>query len=129
LSYTTFQYANLHVEKAVYSPGEKVIVTVDVKNTGSRAGDEVAQLYIHQRYGTSSRPIRELKGFQRVTLRAGEARTLRFGLAPEDLRYWSAVTGTWVQDESVFDVWIGGDSQANLGANFEVKRPGQALSN
>src|SRR6185436_13585127 len=100
LSYTTFEYANLQVEHGGSPPGEPVTVTVDVKNTGSKAGDEVAQLYIHQRYGSAARPIRELKGFQRVALKPGETRSLRFALQPDDLRYWSAATGSWVQDES-----------------------------
>jgi beta-glucosidase len=123
LSYTTFEYSNLHVEKPVYRLGEPVAVTVDLKNTGRRAGDEVAQLYIHQRYGTSARPIRELKGFQRVSLKPGETRTLHFTLTPDDLRYWSGVTRTWVQDASPFDVWVGGDSQASLAGGFEVRKP------
>jgi beta-glucosidase len=122
LSYTTFEYSTLHVERATYAPGETINVTVDIRNTGKRAGDEVAQLYIHQRYGTSARPARELKGFQRVTLKAGEKRTLRFTLTPAELRYWSAATQWGVQDESVFDVWVGGSSAAALGATFEVKK-------
>jgi beta-glucosidase len=93
---------------------------VDLTNTGARAGDEVAQLYIHQRHGTSSRPVRELKGFQRVSLKPGETRTLRFTLSPEDLRYWSAATHGWVQDESAFDVWVGGSSAADLAGQFEI---------
>lgn len=120
LSYTTFDYSNLRVEKPAYTVGEAVNVSVEVKNTGARAGDEVAQLYIHQRYGTSSRPIRELKGFQRVTLKPGETRTLRFTLKPDDLRYWTAVTGDWIQDASTFDVWVGGDASAKLASTFEV---------
>ena len=91
-----------------------------MRNTGLRAGDEVAQLYIHQRHGTSARPIRELKGFQRVTLKAGEIRTLRFTLKPDDLRYWSAATGGWVQDDSTFDLWVGGSSAADLAGSFKV---------
>src|SRR6185312_1821040 len=98
LSYTTFQYANLKVGQSSYAPGQPVKVTVDLTNTGKRTGDEVAQLYIHQRYGTSARPVRELKGFQRVTLKPGETRTLTFTLKPDDLRYWSAATHGWVQD-------------------------------
>ena len=94
---------------------------MDLRNTGRRAGDEIAQLYIHQRRGTSARPVRELKGFQRVTLKPGERRTLRFTLAPDDLRYWSAATKSWVQDTSAFDVWVGGNSQAELHGAFEVK--------
>ena len=120
LSYTTFKYENLRVERPVYARGEAVTVLADVRNTGLRAGDEVAQLYIHQRHGTSARPIRELKGFQRVTLKAGEIRTLRFTLKPDDLRYWSAATGGWVQDDSTFDLWVGGSSAADLAGSFKV---------
>jgi beta-glucosidase len=121
LGYTTFQYSNLHVAQPAYAVGQPVTVTVDLKNTGARAGDEVAQLYIHQRYGTSSRPVRELKGFQRVSLKPGETRTLTFTLSPADLRYWSAATHGWVQDEAPFDVWVGGDSRADLSGRFEIR--------
>lgn len=122
LSYTAFEYSNLQVERPQYAPGDAVTVTVDCKNTGARAGDEVAQLYIHQRTGTSTRPIRELKGFQRITLKPGEIRKLRFTLSAEDLSYWSAVTHDWVHDESKFDLWVGGSSTAELAGSFEVKR-------
>jgi beta-glucosidase len=101
--------------------GEPVIVTVDLRNGGNRAGDDVAQLYIHQRTGTSARPARLLKGFQRIGLKPGEIRNLRFTLTPDDLRYWSAATESWVQDSSVFDVWVGGSSAADLAGSFEVK--------
>jgi beta-glucosidase len=123
LSYTQFEYTNLRVERATYAPGEIVSLTVDLKNSGGRVGDEVAQLYIHQRSGTSARPVRELKGFQRVTLKPGETRSLYFTLRPEDLRYWSAATGSWVQDAAQFDVWIGGSSAAALAGHFEVRSP------
>lgn len=120
LSYTNFGYANLKVEKPTYKLGETVKVSVDVTNNGKRAGDEVAQLYIHQRYGTSARPVRELKGFQRISLKPGETRTVRFDLPAEQLRYWSAATRDWVQDQTMFDVWAGGDSDATLATKFEV---------
>lgn len=123
LSYSIFEYSNLHVERATYAPGEVVGLSVDLKNTGARTTDEVAQLYIHQRHGTSARPVRELKGFQRITLKPGELRTLHFTLRPEELRYWSAVTRSWIEEESAFDVWVGGSSAANLASSFEVKRP------
>jgi beta-glucosidase len=100
--------------------GEPVSLSVDLKNAGHRTGDEVAQVYIHQKTGTSARPDRELKGFQRVSLKPGEVRTLHFTLSPEDLTYWSAATGAWTQDESEFDVWIGGSSAAQLNAGFAV---------
>ena len=96
-------------------------VSVNVTNTGERAGDEVVQLYIHQRHGTASRPVRELKGFQRVTLAAGESRTLTFPLGPAELRYWNAAVRDWVLDASTFDVWVGGDSTAELTATFTIE--------
>ena len=123
LSYTKFEYANLRVERSQYAQGEPINVTVDVKNSGSRTGDEVAQLYIHQRSGTSARPVRELKGFQRVTLKPGEVRNLHFILRPDDLRYWSTVTGSWIEDAARFDVWVGGSSAADLAGTFEITRP------
>jgi len=91
-----------------------------VANTGSVAGDEVVQLYIHQKAGRDSRPMRELKGFERVTLRPGEKRTVAFRLGPDELRYWSTSAGAWVQDAEAFDVWVGADSTATLSASFTV---------
>lgn len=120
LSYTSFAYSNLRIGKSHYDRGEPVRVTVDVSNTGKRDADEVAQLYIHQREGTSVRPVRELKGFQRINLKPGETRTVNFQLASEDLRYWSAVTHGYVADEAKFDVWTGGDSKAAQHAEFSV---------
>lgn len=120
LSYTTFAFTNLKVAKARVAIGEAVPVTVDVRNTGTRAADEVAQLYIHQRHGTSARPVRELKGFERVTLKPGETRTIRFTLKPEDLSYWTAAKHGWVQDATTIDVYAGGDSQATLATQFDV---------
>ena len=80
----------------------------------------MVQLYIHQRHGTASRPVRELKGFRRIGLAAGETRTVRFALGPAELRYWNAAARDWVVDASTFDVWVGGDSRAELAASFEV---------
>jgi beta-glucosidase len=100
--------------------GQPVTVEAEVSNTGEVAGDVVAQLYIHQRFGSSSRPVRELKGFERLTLAPHETRTVRFKLTPEDLTYWSAAKRGWVQEATTFDYWIGEDSAAALKAAFEV---------
>lgn len=120
LSYTSFAYSNLKVDRTVIVPGDTITVSVDLKNTGSRTGDEVAQLYIHQRTGTSARPVRELKGFRRVTLKPGATQTLKFTLTPAELRYWNAAAHDWVQDSSTFDVWVGGNSEAQLAGTFAV---------
>ena len=89
-------------------------------NAGPTQGDEVVQLYIHQRHGSAARPVRELKGFQRVTLEPGETQTVQFALGPGELRYWNAASRDWVIDAATFDVWVGGDSTAALATTFEV---------
>ena len=120
LSYTTFEFANLQLSAPQISVGESLTVRVDVTNTGEVAGDEVAQLYIHQQWGSDSRPRRELKGFERVTLQPGETKTVTFVLGPDELTYWSTSAGQWLQDAAAFDLWVGGDSTATLHADFEV---------
>jgi hypothetical protein len=96
------------------------MVRVTVTNVGDRPGDEVAQLYIHQRHGTASRPVRELKGFERLSLEPGESRTVTFGLGPRQLRYWNAARRDWVVDATEFDVYVGGDSTASLSTSLSV---------
>jgi beta-glucosidase len=120
LSYATFAFSNLKLDRTTMKVGETLTARVDVENTGRVAADEVAQLYIHQRYGSTCRPVRELKGFERVTLAPGESTTLAFELGPDELRYWSTAARDWVQEPATFDVWIGGDSTASLHASFEV---------
>jgi beta-glucosidase len=122
LSYGATEFRNLALDRDTIAPGESLTVSVEVVNTGERTTEEVAQLYIHQRHGRASRPVRELKGFQRLSLAPGEARTVTFTLGPRELRYWHALERDWVQDAAVFDVWVGGDSTAELGATFEVTR-------
>ncbi len=122
LSYTTFAFSNLKINRPEIKLGETVEVSVDVKNTGKRAGDEVVQLYIHQQAGSVSRPVRELKGFERITLAPNETKTVRFNLGKKELEYWSAATKSWVQEAETFDVWIGGDSTAADHLTFKVTR-------
>ena len=121
LAYATFAYSGLTLDHDVVGPEDTLTVSVEVTNTGEREADEVVQLYLHQRYGTASRPIRELKGFTRVTLAAGESRTVTFPIGPEHRRYWNAAVRDFVLDESTFDVWVGSDSTAELGTTFEVR--------
>ena len=121
LSYTTFRFANLHLSKTRMKAGDSVEVAVDVTNTGSVAGDAVAQLYIHQRYGSASRPVRQLEGFRRVTLQPGETRTLHFTLGKDELQFWSPQAKRWVVEPSTFDVWVGEDSTAGLHAELTIE--------
>jgi beta-glucosidase len=120
LSYTTFSIEDLKLSVEQMKIGDTLTVTADVTNTGKVAGDEVVQLYIHQKYGSDSRPLRELKGFERLTLQPGETKTVTFQLGPDELGYWSTSAGKWVQDAAGFDLWVGSDSQATIHASFEV---------
>ncbi len=120
LSYTTFAFSNLQLSKSHIAAGASVAASVEVTNTGAVAGDEVVQLYIHQRWGSDSRPVRELKGFERVTLQPGETKTVTFRLGPDELGYWSTHAGRWLQDAAAFDIWVGADSLATLHAELKV---------
>jgi beta-glucosidase len=122
LSYTTFSITNLKVATPQVKVGSTVAVTADVTNTGSVVGDEVVQLYIHQKAGSDSRPMRALKGFERLTLKPGETKTVTFHLGPAELGYWSTNAGKWVQETEAFDIWVGADSLATLHADLEVVR-------
>ena len=120
LSYTTFAFSNLKVSAQQVRVNDTVTVSVDVANTGEVAGDEVAQLYIHQKWGGDSRPMRELKGFKRITLQPGETKTVTFQLGPDELKYWSTNAAQWIQEAAKFDIWIGADSLATLHTELEV---------
>ncbi|MBT3338100.1 MAG: beta-glucosidase BglX [Anaerolineae bacterium] len=120
LSYTNFEIKNLKLSASEIKVGETLTVTAEVSNTGNHAGDEVVQLYIHQKWGSDSRPLRELKGFERISIQAGETKQVSFQLGPDELRYWSTSAQGWIQDVAEFDVWVGSDSQATLHAGFEV---------
>jgi beta-glucosidase len=120
LSYGVFEYRDLVLDRDRIQPGQTITASVTVTNTGERAGEEVAQLYIRQRHGSASRPVRELKGFRRVTLAAGESRTLTFPLGPGELRYWNAAARDWVIDATTIDVFAGTDSTAELTTSFTI---------
>lgn len=120
LSYTTFKFTNLKLSQASIGTDGRTEVSVDVTNSGSIAGDAVPQIYIHQRYGSASRPVRQVKGFQRVTLQPGETKTLTFPLGKDELQFWSPQTRKWAVEPSTFDVWAGEDSTASLHTELTV---------
>src|SRR6266511_3714424 len=109
LSYTTFAYANLRVTPARIGPRDRISVSVDVTNTGKRAGDEVVQLYVRDAVSWATRPIAELRGFRRVTLQPGETRTVTFDLGPEHLAYHGPDMKR-VVEPGRFDILVGGSS-------------------
>ena len=120
LSYSTFVYSNLQVVKSQAPALRPVEVSIDLKNTGARLGEEVVQLYLHQRAGSASRPERELKGFQKVLLAPGKSTTVHFNLTADDLRFWSPQAKAWVLEPATFDVWIGTNSDATDHSTFDM---------
>jgi beta-glucosidase len=119
LSYTTFALTNLKVELPVIGPAGRTKVTVDVKNTGARAGDEVVQLYVHDVVSSVTRPIKELRGFERVTLKPGESKTVTFVLGPAELslidRHMQRVV-----EPGRFDIMVGTSSTTLTTATLDV---------
>ena len=123
LSYGRFIYSDLTLDRPSVPPEGTITVSVQVTNTGDREAAEVVQLYLHQRHGTASRPVRELKGFQRVTLAPQASQQVQFKIGPERRRYWSTTERDWVLDTSIFDIWVGGDSTAQLTTTFAQDGP------
>jgi beta-glucosidase len=119
LSYTTFRYANLQVGPPSGRAGRSVRVSVDVTNTGARTGDEVVQLYVRDDAASVARPVRELKGFRRVTLRPGETAVVWFMLRPLDLSMYRPDMRR-VVEPGTFTLWAGGSSAATLEAKYRV---------
>jgi beta-glucosidase len=95
-------------------------VSVDVTNTGTREGDEIAQLYMHQDTSSVETPARALKGFSRIHLKPGETRTVTFAVPQHELEIWNA-QGKWVVEPGQFTFWAGGSSQATLSTQIALK--------
>lgn len=122
LSYTTFKLDNLHVSPDAILPGGSAKITVDVTNTGDREGDEVPQLYIHQRVSSVTRPVLALRGFQRVHLKPRETTTVRFTLSPDDLSIYDDRMQR-VVEPGVFDILVGTSSKTTLTSQLQVNAP------
>ncbi len=120
LSYTTFAFRDLTVTPEEIGPAGTVEVSVTVVNTGDRSGDEVAQLYIRDPVASVTRPVRELKGFRRISLKPGESQRVTFALEPEHLGFYDAHM-EYVVEPGSFHVWVGTSSAAGLEGAFEVK--------
>ena len=115
LSYTIFKYSKLRVSPGRIRPAGQVEVSVEVRNTGERAGKEVVQLYLNDLVSSVTTPVRVLRGFEKVDLQPGEARTVTFALGPDDLKLLD-VDHHWVVEPGEFEVHVGG-----LRASFEVR--------
>src|SRR5215475_4076860 len=119
LSYTQFRLANLQLSAQRIRPDGKVTVSVEVENIGARAGDEVAQIYVRDVAASVTRPVKELKGFQRITLRPGERRRVEFTLLPEHFGFWDR-ENRFIVEPGDFKVTVGDSSEGGLEAFFTV---------
>jgi beta-glucosidase len=122
LSYTSFEYSGLSVTPKIFG-NAPIQVRLKVKNTGTRDGAEVVQLYVHDGHAKIDRPVRELKGFQRVELKADETKTVEFKLDRAALSYWSPEKKDWVADPGKFEIQVGASSRdIRLRAPLELKK-------
>jgi beta-glucosidase len=121
LSYANIAVRHLQLSSTELRAGSKIEATVALENSSKSDGDQTVELYTHQRAGSASRPVRELKGFVRVRLKAGEKRSVTLPLHADDLRFWSAASHQWELDPGVFDVWVGDSSAATEHATLTVR--------
>lgn len=119
LSYTTFEYSNIKLSSNELGLKDKIVVNVDLKNTGNYEGTEVAQLYVRDKVGSVTRPVKELKRFVRVTLKPGETKNVSFTLPVSELAFWN-VDMNKIVEPGDFTLWVGTNSQDGLSADFKV---------
>lgn len=113
LSYTNFAYSKLKVDKEKFNFGESLNIRVKVKNTGTRSGEEVVQLYVRDLVGSVTRPLKELKGFQRIDLAAGAEKEVLFSLSANDLSFYRRDM-SFGPEAGEFIIYVGGSSNAEL---------------
>jgi beta-glucosidase len=107
LSYTQFKYTDIHSSEAQISDDDTITITATITNTGSLNGAEVVQLYLHDKNVSVDRPLKELKGFQRVELAVGESKKVSFILTPRDLSFWDISRNDWLAETGEFDIMLG----------------------
>jgi beta-glucosidase len=121
LSYTTFEYSSLRLSRTRIRQGESIAVDVQVKNTGHREGAEVVQLYIQDVNSTVPRPLKELKGFDKVLLRPGQTKLVQMNLDTRSMAFYDTSRKAWVVEPGQFRVLVGSSSRLiRLTGEFEV---------
>jgi beta-glucosidase len=120
LSYTTFEYKNLKINKTSFGKGESVVVSVDVTNSGNYDGKEVVQLYIHDDAASLARPVKELKGFELIDLKKGETKTVTLILTDKELGFYDN-NGNYLVETGTFKIMVGGSSDKGLESGFELQ--------
>ena len=119
LSYTKFEYDDLHVNTRRGDGMTVITVSVEVRNTGDRTGEEVVQLYVQDVVGSSTRPVKELKGFERIILEPDEKQEVEFKLTSDDLKYYNEDL-EYVVEPGLFRVWVGPNSAEGREGQFEL---------
>jgi beta-glucosidase len=119
LSYTTFSYGDLRLSAPSFKAGESIEATVRVTNTGKYEGKEVVQLYTRDMVGSITRPVKELKAFQKINLKPGESREVTFTLTAEDLKFYNAAL-QYVAEPGAFKLFIGSNSRDVKEADFKL---------
>ena len=119
LSYTTFKYSNIKLSSDALKKDDVLTVTFDLENTGKYEGTEVAQLYIQDKIGSVTRPVKELKRFTRVTLKPGEKKSVSFELPVSELAFWN-IDMAKVVEPGDFGLWVATDSQSGEEVFFKV---------
>ena len=119
LSYSTFKYSNFSITNN-FEKNSKIEITIDVKNTGAIEGKEVVQLYIRDKYASITRPVKELKGFELLNLKAGETKAAKFELTEKELGFYDN-EGKWILEKGEFEVSVGTNSQTQNKKSFELK--------
>ncbi|MBU2558382.1 MAG: beta-glucosidase BglX [Bacteroidetes bacterium] len=120
LSYTQFEYSHLALEQETYTLDDSIRFEVELANTGSFAGEEIVQVYVHDQLASVTRPVRELKAFKRVWLEAGDSKKVNFSLHPESLGFYK-IDGSYGTEPGRFTIFVGGDSNAGLSTEFELR--------
>ena len=111
LSYTSFEYSDLKVSKKAFKDLDGVEVSVTIKNTGSVDGKEIVQLYVSDKTGVEVRPEKELKGFEKVSLKAGESKTVTFKLDKRSFAFWNTDIHEWYAPSGTYDIKVGASSR------------------
>ncbi len=119
LSYSSFSYSDIKLSSNAMKPGQKITASVTVTNTSNVDGKEVVQLYLRDMVGTITRPVKELKGFQKIELKAGEAKTISFSISVDDLKFYNSDL-KYVAEPGDFKLFIGGNSQDVKEADFKL---------
>jgi beta-glucosidase len=121
LSYTTFEYSTVNLSKKEINTKEQLTISCNITNTGEYDAAEIVQLYVRDVVASLARPVRELKGFQKIHLKAGETQHVSFDISAEDIGFWS-LDNKYVTESGEFHVWISKDSQSGEHVSFYLEK-------